>query len=58
MGEGVKRTPESENPSPAKTLDEIAAELARQGLPFPDNVRADLENDKATNAGDLVHEYD
>jgi hypothetical protein len=58
MGEGVQRTPESENPRPAKTLDAIAAELARQKLPFPDNVRADLENDQRTNAGDLVHEYD
>ena len=58
MGEGVQRTAESENPRPAQTLDEIAAELARQNLPFPDNVRADLEEDKRTNAGDLVHEYD
>ena len=58
MGEGVQQTDAGERRIPATTLDEIAAELANQQLPFPDNVRADLENDKSTNAGDLVHEYE
>jgi DnaJ-class molecular chaperone len=58
MGEGVQQSPEGERRIPASTLDEIAAELTKQHVPFPDNVRADLENDKRTNAGDLVHEYD
>ncbi len=58
MGEGVQASPSGEQRSPASTLDQIAAELASQQLPFPDNVRADLENDQRTNAGDLVHEYD
>ncbi len=57
MGEGVSAASANQNRSPAATLDEIAAELASQGLPFPDQVRADLEEDKRTNAGDLVHEY-
>jgi hypothetical protein len=58
MGEGVQRPAAGEQRIPATTLDEIAAELAQQNLPFPDNVRADLETDRRTNAGDLVHEYD
>jgi hypothetical protein len=57
MGEGVQRSAESEKPNNVQTLDQIASELARQNLPFPDYVRADLEDDRRANAGDLVHEY-
>jgi hypothetical protein len=43
---------------PPSTLDEIAAELSRLEIPFPDHVRADLEHDRRTNAGSLVHAYE
>jgi hypothetical protein len=58
MGEGIEPSSSGDQRSPAQTLDEIATELSNQQLPFPDNVRADLEEDRRTNAGDLVHEYD
>ena len=38
-------------------LDEIAAELERLCIAFPDFVRADLVEDKRANVGELVHYY-
>lgn len=38
-------------------LDAIAGELQRLEIPFPDEVRADLEHDRATNAGMILHDY-
>src|SRR5215210_3799901 len=40
------------------TLEQLAARLAEQRLPFPDDVRADLAEDQRTNAGTLLREYD
>jgi hypothetical protein len=40
------------------TLDQVAAELLSQDLPFPPFVRADLESDQRANAGTLLCEYD
>src|SRR3954454_17114399 len=42
---------------PKPTLDEMGPELARLGIPFPDEVRRDLEQDQRTNAGEVLHEY-
>jgi hypothetical protein len=39
-------------------LDQVATLLSNQRLPFPDFVRADLEQDQHTNAGTLLLEYD
>jgi hypothetical protein len=40
------------------TLDQLAAELQSQHLPFPAFVRADLESDQRTNASTLLREYE
>jgi hypothetical protein len=58
-GEGIqlaKMSPSSRRGG--LSLDDLAAEFARQGLPLPDNVRADLEGDRQTNSGTALHEYD
>ncbi|MFN8633329.1 MAG: hypothetical protein U0893_05690 [Chloroflexota bacterium] len=49
-----------ENPTGFKTrptIDEIGPELAKLGIPFPDAIRADLEHDRAVNAGEVLQEY-
>ena len=58
-GEGIELA--KLNPSHRQsglTLDEVKERLARAGVPFPDFVQADLQNDQRTNAGTLLHEYD
>ena len=58
-GEGVqlgKLTPSARRAG--LSLDELAAELTRSGLPFPTFIRNDLEQDQHTNAASLLHEYD
>jgi hypothetical protein len=40
------------------TLDQVATLLSAQGLPFPDFVSTDLQQDQRTNAGPLLCEYD
>jgi hypothetical protein len=40
------------------TLDSLAARLTRDGLPFPDIVRRDLQEDQRTNAGMVLSEYE
>jgi hypothetical protein len=58
-GEGVQQGAISPiQRAPAMTLDEMATELAQLAVPFPDYVRADLEQDQRTNVGELVYEYD
>ena len=58
-GEGIARErDESGRRNPNMTLDEMAAELARLGIPFPDYIRADLGQDRRSDAGELVHDYD
>jgi hypothetical protein len=58
-GEGVRIA--VHRPSERKAglgLDEIGGDLGRQGLPFPDFVRHDLEEDQRNNAGAVLREYD
>jgi hypothetical protein len=38
-------------------LDEVAQELSRLEIPFPAEVRTDLEQDRAINAGEILHDY-
>jgi hypothetical protein len=40
------------------TLDQLEAEFDRRRLPFPQLIRADLEEDQRANAATLLHEYD
>jgi len=57
-GDGIQigfENPTGYNPRP--TLDEMGTDLARLGIPFPDEVRRDLERDQRTNAGEVLHEY-
>jgi hypothetical protein len=35
----------------------MGPELARLGIPFPDQVRHDLELDQVQNAGEVLQEY-
>ena len=57
LGEGVSREVPTTNLG-AKELDAIGAALGKEGIALPDQVRTDLESDKQTNAGDIVHDYD
>jgi hypothetical protein len=57
-GDGIQlgfENPTGYNPTP--TLDEMGPELARLGIPFPDVVRRDLDEDRRTNAGEVLQEY-
>src|SRR5947209_3959032 len=54
MGEGVSHATNLGTPD----IDALSAALKEQAIPLPDNVRADLEQDRQTNAGDVVHDYD
>jgi hypothetical protein len=56
LGEGVSRTAPTTNLGAAR-LDTIADALASEGIALLDAVRADLDKDRRTNAGDLVHDY-
>jgi hypothetical protein len=56
-GEGIEFGSPSAQRSVAR-LEDLAAELARIAIPFPTQVRADLEQDQRTNAGEIVHDYD
>jgi hypothetical protein len=57
MGDGVAHDKPSTNVGSASLAD-LSDELAKQCIPLPDKVRADLEQDQRTNAGELVHDYD
>jgi len=57
MGEGVSRSAPATNLG-TPDLGALSTALHNQGIPLPDNIRADLEQDRQTNAGDLVHDYD
>jgi hypothetical protein len=57
QAEGVNWAGGSESRS-GVSLDELAALLERQQLPFPEYVRADLEHDRQTNAANLLYDYD
>jgi hypothetical protein len=39
------------------TLDDIATELARLDLPFPAQVRSDLDHDQRSPTAEVVHDY-
>jgi hypothetical protein len=57
-GDGIEmghEFPTGYNPTPA--LEELGTELAKLGIPFPDEVRRDLEHDRRTNAGEVLQEY-
>jgi hypothetical protein len=57
-GDGIQlgfENPTGYNSRPA--LEEIEGELAKLGIPFPDEVRADLENDRRIDAGEILQEY-
>jgi hypothetical protein len=57
-GEGVKMGSNSVTSlGTTASLDDVAAELARINIAFPDNVRADLAEDQRINVGELVHYY-
>jgi hypothetical protein len=57
LGDGVAiDTPSTNLHSPE--LQGLLDELSRQSIPLPSQVQLDLEQDRATNAGDLVHDYD
>jgi hypothetical protein len=58
-GEGIQLA--KHTPSERKaglSLEQLRAELVRQGLPFPDFVRTDLLEDQRNNAGAVLREYD
>jgi hypothetical protein len=56
--EGVKRGSSSVTDlGLTDDLGAISRELARLEIPFPDAVRADLEHDRAVNAGDVLQDY-
>jgi hypothetical protein len=57
MGDGVAHDVPAINLGTAQ-LDELAVALSKEGITLPENVRADLEQDQRTNAGELVHDYD
>jgi hypothetical protein len=49
------------NPSARRgglSLDDLTTEFARQGLPLPDYMQADLESDRRTNSATALHEYE
>jgi hypothetical protein len=54
VGEGVT----DETNVGSKDLDDIARALTERGMPFADYMRSDLEHDRATDAAELVHDYD
>lgn len=56
--EGVEPGTDPSRRHLAATPDELAGELSRLGIPFPEYVRADLEQDRLANAGEIVHDYD
>ena len=56
QGEGVSRSTPTTNVGSAD-LDGINAALTKEGIALPDAVRTDLDEDKRTNAGDVVHDY-
>lgn len=56
MGEGVSRDAPTTNLG-SPDVDAIASALRNEGITLPDQVRADLEEDRQTNAGDVVHDY-
>jgi hypothetical protein len=56
--EGVRRGSSSVSSLGLTTdLGAVASELSRLEIPFPDVVRADLEQDRATNAGEVLQDY-
>jgi hypothetical protein len=54
VGEGVT----DEQNLATQDLDQLASTLAARAMPFPAYVRTDLEQDKAADAGELIHDYD
>jgi hypothetical protein len=58
-GEGIQLSKHSPSERKARlNLAQLGSELAGQGVPFPDVVRRDLEEDQRTNAGAVLREYD
>ena len=58
-GEGVQLARHSPSERTAGlSLPQLSEALDRQGLPFPDVVRTDLEEDRRTNAGPVLREYE
>jgi hypothetical protein len=58
-GEGIQLN--RINPSTRRgglSIEALADEFARQALPCPEAIRADLEADRLANAATLLHEYD
>jgi hypothetical protein len=56
QGEGVSREAPTTNIGSAQ-LDAISEALAKESILLPAAVRSDLEQDKRTNAGEIVHDY-
>ena len=57
-GDGIEmgyELPTGYNPRPA--LEELGPELAKLGIPFPEVIRAELEHDRRTNAGEVLQEH-
>ena len=49
------------NPSARRgglSLEGLTDEFARQGLPFPEYIRADLEEDREANSATALQEYE
>jgi hypothetical protein len=58
-GEGIQL--DRVNPSSRRgelTLEELTEEFAGRELPLPEEIRADLIEDRRTNAGTLLREYE
>ena len=56
QGEGVSRAAPTTNLS-SPQLEGISAALDKEAIALPNQVRADLEEDKRTNAGEILREY-
>lgn len=58
-GEGIQLA--KMNPSARRgglSLDDLRAEFGRQGLPIPEYIRADLEEDRKANSATALQEYE
>ncbi len=58
-GEGIQLA--KMNPSARRgglSLDSLADEFARQGLPLPEYIRADLQEDREANSATALQEYE
>jgi hypothetical protein len=57
MGEGVARDKPATNVGAAE-LAQLTAQLQKLGIELPEQVGTDLAEDRRTNAGEVVHDYD